>query len=439
VLCALAPAVASASTISGTAYEDLNRDAAHTFDEPVLSDQTIYLFDASGRGIAAAYTDGAGVYGFGDLPDGEYRIAYAANSWWPLRGAWVPTTTGSLRPSISLRLSGAATADFGWRPIVRSSDPLAPMSSYVGPSGLRVSSYDDVVRAQEIHDALAGARIGAEAPYTEVRFDLGAGSMTNTAAGSNGGTYTSFSAISYVDYVSWLDSGDRTLTHEYGHAWSLYHAYMVQQDPTLASYLDARRLAGDARVNSSYAWQAREMIAEDYRQVFGSANARSGQQINTEIPPANEVSGLAGFLATTFTTPSASPSPTPMPSPTPAPEPTTSPAPTATSTPTPLPTPSAPQVDGLAMTPDPVRTTGTAAFSLSAPASVSVRILTSKGALVRTLLSAAPTPPGAVSVTWNRKDSAGRKVGKGSYRVQVDATDGDGVRTSVSASFTVVA
>jgi hypothetical protein len=42
------------------------------------------------------------------------------------------------------------------------------------------------------------------------------------------------------------------------------------------------------------------MLAEDYRQLFGSPNARLRGQENQDIPPAAEVPGLRVFLSTTF-------------------------------------------------------------------------------------------------------------------------------------------
>jgi hypothetical protein len=423
-MAAAAPA-AGAATISGVAFKDLDRDGAWQTSEPVLPAQEIHLFAATGPFLARAVTDAFGRYAFADLADGEYRVAYDAPTWWTLRDNWVPTTTASLRPTQSVTLSGAASADFGWRAIVRSTDPLAPISTYTGPSGLRVSSYDDVVSARTLHDALATARIGAEAPYTEVRFDLYGGSMTTSSASrANGGPYDSYSAVSYVGYTSWLDSGDRTLTHEYGHAWSLYYAYIVQQDPTLGSYLRARGLEGDARVNTSYTWSSREMIAEDYRQLFGSANARGGAQINGSIPPAADVPGLAGFLADTFTTAPPAPAPAPEPTPQPTPEPTPEPTP-------------APQLTALTMNPDPVRTTGAVSVSSATATSVTVRIYTTRGALVRSLLSDAAKPAGTIDLLWDRKDAAGRRVGKGTYRLQVDAVDAAGRAATSTTTFAV--
>ncbi len=89
------------------------------------------------------------------------------------------------------------------------------------------------------------------------------------------------------------------------------------------------------------------------------------------------------------------------------------------------------------MSPDPVRTTGSASLSLSAPATVTVRVLTAQGALVRSLLAAASKPAGPVSVVWDRKDGAGRRVAKGTYRLQADAVDAAGRPATALVSFGV--
>jgi flagellar hook assembly protein FlgD len=100
-------------------------------------------------------------------------------------------------------------------------------------------------------------------------------------------------------------------------------------------------------------------------------------------------------------------------------------------------TPAPPQVTGLAMSPDPVKTTGTATFSLSAPASVTVRVLRTQGTLVRSLLAGAARPAGAVSVVWDRKDAAGRRMAKGTYRLQATAVDAAGQSAAATVSFAV--
>ena len=401
-------AAAPAATVSGVAFKDLDRSGTWAMTEELLPGQELYLFK-DGAYVTGATTDSYGRYTMAGLQEGDYRVQYAAPSWWALRDSWVPTTTGSLRAMRDVHVSGDTTADFGWRPIVRSTDPDAPVTTYTGPSGLKVSSYDDVVGARDLHDALALGLLGAEAPRVEVRFDFSSSSETAASVAQSDGVYSNYIARSFVSYASWLDAGDRTLSHEYGHAWSLYYAYIVQQDPGLTSYLQARGLAGDSRVGSSYAWSPREMIAEDYRQLFGSPNARTGGQTNTEIPPASQVPGLANFLTNAFVTP---PSPPPPP-------------------------PAAPKLSSLAMNPDPVKTIATAAFTLSASATVTLRVLTSSGALVRTLVAAVPKPAGAVQASWDRLDSKGKRVGRGTYRLQADVVDGAGQMATSTATFAV--
>jgi hypothetical protein len=408
----LSPARASTGTISGTVFEDTNRNGVQDSGEAAMGSQQLYLFDGAGQTyLGTVVADSTGHYLFTNLADGDYRVEYASTSWQPLRDAWVPTTTGTIFPRHSVHLTGSAVADFGWRQIVRSTTVGLPLSSFVGANGLTVESYDDAVSAETIYGAVMQALIGAEASHVVVRFDSGSGSTTTTAVQQVNGSYSSFSAVSYVTYSSWLDGGDATLTHEYGHAWSLYNAFIVQQDPTLAAYLAARGLAGDARVGTAYEWSPREMIAEDYRQLFGSANARSSALMNTAIPAASAVPGLADFLSQTFTqAPVAAPAPAPV---------------------------RAPLVSGLSVSPQPVSKSGTVGFNLSATSAVTVRILNSAGVLVRTLVSGAVKPAGPLTTNWDRKDLTGHRVRSGTYKAVVDVVDAAGRTGTASTNFAV--
>jgi hypothetical protein len=403
-------AIAETGTIAGTVFEDLNRNAVRDAGEPAWEGHQLYLFDAAGAYRATAYSDASGGYAFAGLADGDYRVDYASPSWWAIRDTWVPTTTGSLRPSRAVPLAGAASVDFGWRRIVRSTDATAPLSTYTGPSGLRVESFDDAVGAREVHDAVAQGLVGPEAKFVTIRFDLGPNSSTVAGWQGTPGSYSSYSAICYDNYVSWLDGGDQGAGHEYGHAWSLYYDTIVRQEGTFASYLQARGLAGDARVNSSYVWGARELIAEDYRQLLGSPNARLATQMNRDIPPATAVAGLADFLATAFTTAPSGSDPAP--------------APTLTL--------SAPVVS-----PTPVVRSATVTSSLSTAAAVTIEIRDAGGALVRTLLTSAARAAGSVSAGWDRKDAAGRKVRSGSYSADVRAVASDGRSARSATTFKV--
>jgi len=407
----IAPPVATAaSSITGAAYQDLNRNGSREAGEPSFSAHRLDLFGGTGAFLATTVTDSAGGYQFAGLADGDYTVRYDAADWWSMRDDWVTTTTGSLYPEVSVHLGGSAIADFGWRRIVRSTDATGPISSYTGSNGLVVQSFDDAVDARTIYDALMqGSLIGNEASRVTIKFDIGSGTSTTSSVTQSNGTYSGYRAFVYMAYVMWLDTGDRALFHEYGHAWSQYYAYMVQQDPTYSGYLKARGLAGDSRLGSSYEWDVQEIFAEDYRQLFGTANAGSGGQINGDIPRPADVPGLRDYLAGAYRQP-----------------------PPATIVPT---VPFA--LSGLAVTPSPVKTAGTVSFSVSAPGSVTVRILNGKGALVRTLMSNAAQPAGALSAGWNRTDSAGRRVKRGTYSARVDAVDGTGRTATATTSFSV--
>jgi hypothetical protein len=253
--------------------------------------------------------------------------------------------------------------------------------------------------------------VGAEQSSIVIRFDYASTSTTTTSASVQGGKYSSYRATTYFAYANWLDSGDRTLFHEYGHAWSQYYYYMVQEDPTLTGYLQARGLYGDARVGSTYAWSPDEMIAEDYRQLFGTPNAQTGGQLNTDIPPASQVAGLRDYLSTTFLQ---------------SPGVSASPASAA-----------ALAVTNLSVNPTPVVKSGSVSFSLSATASVSVSIQDSQGRTIRTLLSNTSGAAGSVTVSWDRRDSSGRRAKTGKYAAFVSATDSAGNTVTASQPFTV--
>ena len=409
------PASATLSgTISGTVFQDGNRNGVQDSGELGWEGHQLYLFNASGAYVANSSSDGTGRYVFAGLADGDYTVAYASPSWWGIRDTWVPTTTGSVRPSVAVHLSGSATVPFGWRTIVRSTNLAAPFSTYTGPSGLRVDSFDDVVNAKAIHDAVAVGLVGPEARYVTIRFDYSANASTVAAWQGAPGSYSSYNAVCYNNYISWIDRGDQGVSHEYGHAWSLYYDTIVQQEGTLASYLEARGLTGDSRINSSYEWSAQEMVAEDYRQLFGSPNAQAATQLNRHIPRAADVPGLRDFLATTFTQ-----------------------LPTGAGGTPPPPAPAVFDVTAPVVTPTPVAKSGTVSSSISEPASVTIEIRDAGGALVRTLLSSASRPAGGVSAAWDRKDGAGRRAKTGTYSAVVRAVAADGRSDSASTAFSV--
>jgi hypothetical protein len=294
------PTFGSGGRISGTIYQDLDRDGVRDVGEPPLSGHGIVLRASSGTQLATTTSDANGDYIFPGLVDGAYQVASSDSSWRLMRTDWVPTTTGSVFPRASIALLGTAVQDLGWRRLIRSSNVAAPIATYTGASGLRVETYNDAVAPEEIHRELMLGLVGVEAPFVTVRFDLNASAQT--VAGWQGvpGSYSNYSAVVYAGYDSWLDGGDQALSHEYGHAWSYYYDVIVQQESNFSSYLTARGLAGDARVGTEYKWYRAEMIAEDYRELFGSPNAKLAWHLNRDIPHPDDVPGLRHWFLTSF-------------------------------------------------------------------------------------------------------------------------------------------
>ena len=295
-----ASAAAASSSVSGFAYQDANRNGIRDAGEAPFGGHQLYLI--AGSTLVDTVSTGAdGSYTFSGVEPGTYLVRYASSPWRTIRDEWVPTTTGSVWPEVRVTVSDVATVDIGWRRIVTSTTLGQPISSVTGADGLRVESYTDAVHASDIDAALrAGSLIGAEASSVAVRFGYGSTSATASAVQSSGGVYTRYSATVSVSYRSWLDSRDETLFHEYGHAWAGYFGSMVQQDASMSGYVEARGLTGDTRLNSSYGWSVGEMIAEDYRQLFGTATAAAATQINRDIPPPGDVPGLADYLTGAF-------------------------------------------------------------------------------------------------------------------------------------------
>lgn len=401
------------SSISGVAFQDLNRNGVQDAGEAPFAGHRLYLMDgARAAFLGTTVSDDAGRYAFTGLSDGSYVVEYEAASWTAIRDSWVPTTTGSIYPRLALEVRGAARGDFGWRQLVRSTTAGAPLSSATATNGAMVESYNDALTASDIAAVLnRSSLLGAEGPATTVRFGLGSSDVTSSSVVGSQGTYRDYQAISYVTYASWLGTGPRTLFHEYGHAWAGYFSQIVQQDASLSGYLRARGLAGDSRLGSTYAWSPDEMIAEDFRQLFGTAEAAGYAQMNQEVPRASEVSGLREYLVGAFRT---------------AP---VAPAPASASS-------AALAISGLAMNPQTVSRSGTVSFTLSGPAT-SVKVdIQAGGKVIRTFNLGSRDSAGSMGVVWDRLDEAGRRAKAGSYTAVVIATNGSSTATA-SANFKV--
>src|SRR4051812_48030838 len=85
---------AAGGTISGSIFQDSNRNGVQDAGETPRSGDQLYLFDGAGQTYFGTTTsDANGRYSFTGLASGSYRVEYADASWSPLRDNWVPTTT----------------------------------------------------------------------------------------------------------------------------------------------------------------------------------------------------------------------------------------------------------------------------------------------------------------------------------------------------------
>jgi hypothetical protein len=148
-------------------------------------------------------------------------------------------------------------------------------------------------------------------PHLTIEVQDTTSSSCAASAGTTNGVYTSFNAIIYLKGVNstFSTQPDAQIAHEYGHAWTLYHLYMTHNG-NWSSYLSERwtasdgsvTLATDPRLDSTYAWTRSEIIAEDYRLLFGSSLAKSERPtaMNTDIPAPTAEPSLSGFLLNTW-------------------------------------------------------------------------------------------------------------------------------------------
>lgn len=179
----------------------------------------------------------------------------------------------------------------------------------VTPEGATIQVYSDAVggwTAQKIYDLLKpnAYQLSLIGPVLTIKVSAQWASTTTTSVNQVGGVYTGYKANTYLQAngtSAFSNQPDAIITHEYGHAWSLYHLYTTQQGDW-TRYLQARSLAGNTNLDTSYMWNRKEIIAEDYRLLFGTATAQNETtQMNYLIPDARTVPGLHDFLANSWT------------------------------------------------------------------------------------------------------------------------------------------
>jgi hypothetical protein len=90
---------------------------------------------------------------------------------------------------------------------------------------------------------------------------------------------------------------DRVIAHEIGLLWVAHH-FEGTARAFWGDYLRIRGLAGDERIDSTAVWKREEILADDYRLLFGSAAAveQYPRHVNRAIVDPRSVPGLRNFL-----------------------------------------------------------------------------------------------------------------------------------------------
>jgi hypothetical protein len=182
--------------------------------------------------------------------------------------------------------------------------------TFVTPEGAKILIYSDVTgwTGQQVYDLLKpnAYELDKIGPSLTVKVQTTTASQTSTSASMTSGVYTGFKATLYLQAKStstFTARPDQIAAHEYGHVWTMYHLYMSKQGDW-SSWLAARGLTGDTRVDSSYNWSKNEMIADDYRMLFGTATAvAQGAYINSSAPDPRTVPGLKDFFVNSWSKP----------------------------------------------------------------------------------------------------------------------------------------
>jgi Bacterial Ig domain len=186
---------------------------------------------------------------------------------------------------------------------VQNSLPSGVAQQLVTPEGATIQVATGVTgwTAQQVYDLLKpnAYQLALIGPHLTVKVQATYNTFTTTSAGTSGGVYASFNATMYLDARSnslLLTRPDATIAHEYGAVWAMYHLYLTEQG-SWAPWLQARGLLGDSRVDSSDVWSRGEMIADDYRMLFGTAAAQSEMSyVNPDVPDPRSVAGLRDFF-----------------------------------------------------------------------------------------------------------------------------------------------
>lgn len=216
----------------------------------------------------------------------------------PICRAPTPTASPTLTPTPTVTPSPTPTVSPTPTPT-----PSPDVRTLETAEGTTINVYVNSVSPEYVYGILKAA--GLQSHIKLVRLDVTDDIRTMSTVG--GGCYPDMSecwahnAAININEANILESPNFSVGHEYGLVWGHYYRWVIWNG-SWDAYLEARGLLGDPRLESGQCWKRDEMIAEDYRKLFGATDAGFPSRIcNTDIPQPEDVLGLRDFLAMTWT------------------------------------------------------------------------------------------------------------------------------------------
>jgi len=236
------------------------------------------------------------------VDSGAYQLAQGTSAWtFALATTAYADGAHTLTARATDEAGNATTSSISVN--VSNAAPPPTTGQMVTPEGVTIDVAPDVTgwTPQQVYDLLKpnAYQLSLLGRSLTVKLQTASPSSTSASAVKLNGVYSSYKATIYLqakDGTTFTNRPDAIMAHEYGHAWTLYHLYISHQGDW-TPYLTARGLVGDPRLESSYVWSKSEMIADDYRLLFGTAAAQDElSYLNPDVPDPRSVGGLKDFF-----------------------------------------------------------------------------------------------------------------------------------------------
>ena len=242
------------------------------------------------------------------IDGGPWNQAMGTTSWsW----SWGTTTVANGTHTVTVRAtdsSGNVGSSSVAVTVSNSSTAPNTQGSWVSPEGVTISVKSaGSWTISQVYSILKANALELDniGPSLTINVQDQYPSQTSASASTSSGTYSHFAATIWLCGVNstFASYPEAQETHEYGHAWTLYHLYLSEQG-NWTPYLNERwsssdgsvTLATDSRTGTSYNWDPSEIIADDYRLLFGTTAAQTLGHLNPYIVDPRKQPGLKDWF-----------------------------------------------------------------------------------------------------------------------------------------------